>query len=279
MLAERANAALAQRFDAALTNMPLGLAMFDAAGRLAVVNGRIAALAGVAPEAIPLGLSAEDFARTVLAPGETTLAGGRILQRTDHPVADGGTIAIVEDVTERRQAEARVLYMATHDALTGLANRAELMTGLARRLTELREPAAILAVLYLDLDYFKSVNDTQGHAAGDALLKFMADRLRATAGPDDLVGRLGGDEFAVVQRVASAEAAVDLARRLVAALDRPGEQGGSGVSIGLALAPGHGLDADQLLACADAALYAAKAAGKGRFRLYEPAMEPEARIG
>ncbi|MDB5363572.1 MAG: diguanylate cyclase [Rhodospirillales bacterium] len=297
MLAERANAALAARFDAALTNMPLGLCMFDADGRLAVVNGRVAGLCNVAPEAVRLGLTAREFAREVLpdathealltcrdvGTGEMALADGRTLQMSHHPMDDGGSIAIIEDVSERRRAEARVLYMARHDPLTGLSNRSRLMSGLVASLAALpdRPAGAGVTVLYLDLDGFKTVNDSLGHAAGDALLKLMADRLTEAAGEGDIVARLGGDEFAVVQPGGTLEAAVDLAQRLVMSLGGPQDLGlerevRSGVSIGIARAPDHGMDADALLARADMALYAAKAAGKGRYRLFEPEMDIQA---
>ena len=297
MLAERANAALAARFDAALTNMPLGLCMFDADGRLAVVNGRVADLCAVAPDTVRPGLSARDFAQNVLpdaahealltcreaGTAEMALPDGRTLEMTHHPMDDGGSIAIIEDVSERRRAEARVLYMARHDPLTGLSNRSRLMTGLAASLAALpdRPAGAGVTVLYLDLDGFKGVNDSLGHAAGDALLKLMAHRLMEAAGAGDIVARLGGDEFAVVQPDGTLEGAADLAQRLVAALGGPQDLGLerdalSGVSIGIARAPEHGMDADALLARADMALYAAKAAGKGRYRLFEPEMDAQA---
>jgi len=297
MLAERANAALAARFDAALTNMPLGLCMFDAEGRLAVVNGRVADLCAVAPATVRPGLTAHEFAQTVLlddtqealltrreaGTAEMALADGRTLELTHHPMDDGGSIAIIEDVSVRRQAEARVLYMARHDPLTGLANRARLMAGLATSLAALpdRPAGAGVTVLYLDMDGFKGVNDSLGHAAGDALLKLMAHRLMEAAGAGDIVARLGGDEFAVVQPDGTLEGAADLAQRLVAALVGPQDLGLerpalSGVSIGIARAPEHGMEADALLARADMALYAAKAAGKGRYRLFEPEMDAQA---
>ena len=297
MLAERANAALAGRFDAALTNMPLGLCMFDADGRLAVVNGRVAALCDVAPETVTTGLSAREFAHQVLSDvslealltdgeagtGEIVLADGRTLQISHTPMADGGSITIIEDVSERRRAEARVLYMARHDPLTGLSNRSRLMSGLAGSLAALLDkPAgAGVTVLYLDLDGFKGVNDSLGHAAGDALLKLMANRLTEATGAGDIVARLGGDEFAVVQPGGTLEAAADLAHRLVTALSGPQDLGlerevRSGVSVGIARAPDHGMDADALLARADMALYTAKAAGKGRYRLFEPDMDAQA---
>jgi diguanylate cyclase (GGDEF)-like protein len=297
MLAERANAALAARFDAALSNMPLGLCMFDADGRLAVINDGVATLSGVAPDDLPLGLSTAEFARRILPAGADTalqvtddpraseipLPDGRTLQMVHHPMADGGSIAIIEDVSERRRAEARVLYMARHDPLTGLANRSRLMGGLSQSLAALagRPAGAGVTVLYLDLDGFKGVNDSLGHAAGDALLRLMAARLAETAGPTDIVARLGGDEFAVVQPDGTLDGAADLAQRLVLSLGEPQDLGlerkvRCGVSIGIARAPDHGMEADALLARADMALYAAKAAGKGRYRLFEPEMDARA---
>jgi diguanylate cyclase (GGDEF)-like protein len=289
MLAERQNAALAAQFDAALSNMPLGLGMFDADGRLTVVNGRVAELCELPAETLATGLTRSEFDARIAAPPdgagprEIALADGRTLLMTEHPTEGGGSIAIIEDVSERRRAEARVLYMAQHDPLTGLANRSQLMAGLAAALDVMpaRPAGAGVTVLYLDLDGFKGVNDSLGHAAGDALLRLMSDRLREAAGENDIVSRLGGDEFAVVQPDGTMERAVELADRLVLALcgsqDLGLERGvRCGVSIGIAWAPDHGLDADTLLARADMALYTAKAAGKGRFCLFETDMDERA---
>ena len=182
------------------------------------------------------------------------------------------TLTACVDVTEQRRAERRIAHMAHHDALTGLPNRVLFHERLAALVAE-RAPAGLLC---LDLDHFKLVNDTLGHPAGDALLRQVAERLRACLGGDGLVARLGGDEFAVLHR-AERPALVALADRIIAALCRPfaldGQDVAVGVSVGIALAPEHGDDPDGLLRKADTALYAAKADGRRTRRLFEPAMD------
>jgi diguanylate cyclase (GGDEF)-like protein/PAS domain S-box-containing protein len=189
--------------------------------------------------------------------------------------AEGGTEADVvltqiEDITILRTMQARLAYDATHDRLTGLANRALMLDQLAAMLTEpqRRDP---IAVFYCDLDHFKEINDTQGHAAGDQLLAEVARRLELAAREQDTVGRLGGDEFVVIAYpVPSAAEASGIAERLLRAVQQPleldGEQVCPWVSMGAALSA-PGADADQLLANADRAMYAAKAAGGSRWRL------------
>ncbi len=188
-------------------------------------------------------------------------------------------VAIV-DVTERKQAEARIAHMAHHDALTGLPNRVLFHERLDDALARLRRPggAPSLAVHCLDLDHFKSVNDTLGHPVGDLLLKAVAERLARCVGEEALVARLGGDEFAVIQPIASGpNAAGELANRLIALVAAPYDVQGNevviGASIGIALAPGDGDTADVLLRNADMALYRAKSEGRGTSHFFEPEMD------
>jgi diguanylate cyclase (GGDEF)-like protein/PAS domain S-box-containing protein len=189
---------------------------------------------------------------------------------------EGGTepcvlLTQIEDITILRTIQARFAYAATHDRLTGLANRALVLDRLAAALTEAKPGRDRVAVFYCDLDHFKAVNDTHGHAAGDQLLAEVARRLELTAREQDTVGRLGGDEFVVVAYpVPSAAEAADIAARLMRAVRQPLELAGAQVSpaasIGAALSA-PGTVADQLLADADRAMYAAKAAGGDRWRL------------
>ncbi len=187
-------------------------------------------------------------------------------------------IAVIEDVTERKKAEQRIAFLAHHDALTGLANRAALIQKIeeaAARQRRLQEP---FTVLLLDLDRFKQVNDTLGHPAGDALLIEVATRLKSLLRETDVLARLGGDEFAVIQAGESnqREAAKLLAERIIEMLRQPfvidGGNIGIGTSIGIALAFEHETDSDDLLKMADLALYRAKSAGRNGYCFFDPEM-------
>ena len=192
-------------------------------------------------------------------------------------VADGGEFVLqgyLLDITARREAEEQLRYQAFHDALTGLANRS-LFTNRVEHALVLRsqQTRAEVAVLFLDLDDFKGVNDTLGHAAGDALLRGVGVRLREALSPSYTVARMGGDEFAVlIEEVAGTPTAVDAAERIVASLQTPFELEGREVfvtaSVGIAL----GTVADDLMRAADVAMYRAKASGKAQYVLYAPRM-------
>jgi diguanylate cyclase (GGDEF)-like protein/PAS domain S-box-containing protein len=200
-------------------------------------------------------------------------------------IRDGGgepryLISVVEDVTEHKVAEERIKYLAHHDALTELPNRAVFRKELEHSL-EAVQFGQRLAVLYLDLDNFKAINDTLGHPVGDELLKIVAGRLRRCIGTADIVARLGGDEFAIIQtNITDPIDVIDLATRIHAALgeacDVDGHQLSTDTSIGISLAPDDATDPDLLLKNADLALYGAKADGRGKYRFFE--LEMDARI-
>jgi diguanylate cyclase (GGDEF)-like protein/PAS domain S-box-containing protein len=186
-------------------------------------------------------------------------------------------LVAIMDVTAKRQAEARIAHMAHHDALTGLPNRVLFHERLDETLLRVRRYAEILAVLYLDLDEFKNVNDGLGHPAGDKLLVAVAERLRTCLRDCDMVARLGGDEFAVLQiGLTGPHEAGILADRIVTLLSEPydieGQQVVIGASAGIALAPADGETAEQLLGNADMALYQAKEDGRRVFRFFQPGM-------
>ena len=274
------------RFDAALSNMGQGLCLFDPDGRLSVANRRFGELFGIPePGATAAQLFAGEGLAGLLGPrGAATeadftcdLPEGQVIAVTHRVVAGGGWVATYEDVTRQREAETRLAHMAHHDALTGLPNRVLLREHMRRALARARRGAPV-AVLCLDLDRFKAVNDVLGHAAGDALLRAVAVRLGDCTRETDLVARLGGDEFAIVQESVDQPAnATVLARRLVETLAAPfdinGHQVVIGTSIGVVLT-GEGLDeADTLLKSADLALYRAKADGRGTWRFFETEMD------
>jgi diguanylate cyclase (GGDEF)-like protein len=190
------------------------------------------------------------------------------------------TTDLRETTEELRRNGAALDHLARHDVLTGLANRMAFRDEVASGLRRARRGQG-MAVLYLDLDRFKSVNDTLGHPAGDRLLCEVADRLRGSVREADTITRLGGDEFAIAQTgVDQPEAAENLARRLIDVLSRPYQIDGQcvvvGVSIGITLAAHEDMDADQLLRRADLALYAAKREGRGTWRFFANSLEFDA---
>jgi diguanylate cyclase (GGDEF)-like protein len=191
----------------------------------------------------------------------------------------GGWVATFEDITEERKTQLQIAHMARHDALTELPNRMHFRFALDEALLCL-DPGEQLAVLCLDLDQFKPVNDSLGHAVGDDLLRAVARRLEECCHGIGLVARLGGDEFAVVQARASQASAAQLAQAIVGTLGAPFTVGGHqvviGVSVGVALAPDDAHDADRLVRHADLALYRAKDHGRGTFRFFEPGMDARA---
>ena len=202
---------------------------------------------------------------------------GSVIEVRSTRLADGGFVRTFSDVTQRRNAQAEANKHACEDALTGLANRRVLIETIDR-LTQ--DTSKSFGVLCLDLDRFKNVNDTQGHAVGDQLLKAVAERLKCSLRSTDLVARLGGDEFAVVLTpIKSARTCKIVVKRLVEAIGRPYEIDGRqiliGTSIGVAVAPGDGHSTNDLLIAADLALYAAKAAGRGRYQFFANEMNEE----
>ncbi len=208
---------------------------------------------------------------------ERTRPDGTVIEVRSTRTADGGFVRTFTDITRRRQAQTEANKRACEDALTGLANRRVLIEAVDR-LTE--DTSNNFGILCLDLDRFKNVNDTQGHAVGDQLLKAVAERLTRSLRSTDLVARLGGDEFAVVLTpIKSARTCQIVVQRLVEAIGRPYEIDGRqiliGTSIGVAVAPIDGRSTNDLLIAADLALYAAKAAGRGRYQFFAKEMNEE----
>ena len=187
-------------------------------------------------------------------------------------------IVVINDVTERKKSEQRIAFMAHHDALTGLANRAAVTQQIEEAAARQRRRGDTFTVLLLDLDRFKHVNDTLGHSAGDTLLRQAAARLKALLRETDVLARIGGDEFAIIQsgETSQREAAGALADRIIEIFAKPfdidGNEVNIGTSIGIALAPEHGTNPDSLLKMADMALYGAKSAGRNGYRFFDPDM-------
>jgi diguanylate cyclase (GGDEF)-like protein len=210
-----------------------------------------------------------------------TSATGRTIQIANNPVAGGGWVCTHEDITERKQSDQRIAHMAHHDALTNLPNRVLFREHLEQQLAGIQSGEQ-LAVLYLDIDEFKSINDSLGHMVGDELLKAIAAALSSCIKGHGFVARLGGDEFAIVQSAISGpEEVTELVTRIYEAIRRPyeclGHQLVADTSIGIALAPEHGADLDQILKNADLAMYSAKAAGRRTYRFFEADMDTRAK--
>jgi diguanylate cyclase (GGDEF)-like protein/PAS domain S-box-containing protein len=291
------------RLNGAIEHMSHGLLMFDAQERLVVLNNRFLEMHGLSADAVKPGCSLIELLHHRFSTGLLSeepesyraeileqLSAGRtvthVLKTTDgreisvvnRPMSDGGWLTTHEDVTERRQSEARIAHMAHHDALTGLANRAALMERVEDACDRCRRSEEQFSILMLDLDWFKQVNDTFGHPAGDELLRQVGARLKAALHKNDLLARLGGDEFAIVRinDTDQGDAAEMLAGRIVELLGEPFFVNGNvvniGASIGIALAPEHGFYADDLLKMADLALYHAKSLGRNRYAMFEPVL-------
>ncbi len=263
------------------------------------VNAAFTTMVGLPPAHI-IGRSVLDFAaaeevehvKARLTTGRTELeecvfraADGALLpvEVLARDIEYGGKSAKVvalRDISERKKAAERLHYLAHHDPLTGLANRSLLRERIAAAITRAAASGENLALLSLDLDRFKAVNDLHGHPTGDQVLIRVAARLRAAARGAEIIARLGGDEFVILLPVgADAERASQTAQRVIATLIEPFEIGVQfaqiSTSIGIALYPGHGATPDELLKNADTALYSAKRAGRGVARLFDPAMDAE----
>ena len=297
-----------QQFDAVLSNITQGVCFFDSQKRLLLWNRRYTEIYDLPPEAIRVGISLNEIVNYRYAAGSApdmpapdylawreqltvakrslstveTLRNGRVVAIYYQPVPSGGWVATQEDITQRQQAEASIAFMARHDALTKLPNRVlfrermEQAIAMAGRGTQ-------FAVICLDLDNFKQVNDTLGHPVGDGLLIAAADRLQTCVRETDTVARLGGDEFAIIQLgVLQPDDAESLADRIIEAFRQPfdvdGHQVMAGASIGVTVAPGDSVSYETLMRDADIALYLAKTEGRGTVRFFEPEMDARIHI-
>ena len=293
------------RFGAALSTMSEVLCMFDRQDRLVVGSDRLASMLGMPVASIAPGMTIPDIHHWLAKSSSTDasdfkqllnailrlksqgvrsahvqdLVDGRAVSANFAPMDDDGWLVTLEDITEQRLVEAKIAYMARHDALTGLANRVLFHERLGDAVAQSHRNQQS-AILYLDLDHFKAVNDTLGHPMGDALLREVTKRLKDQVRDTDTVARLGGDEFAIVQTAINQPYdSTALAKRLIEIISAPYDLDGNrvniGTSIGIALIPQDGDDPDQLMKAADLALYRSKGDGRGRYCYFEPAMDAQ----
>ena len=291
------------RFDAAINNMNHALLMFDRDAKLVIWNKRYLEMYGVPEDAVRVGSTLlellemrqrlgmldavpEEAAATILAEVRhgashhsiTELTDGRTISASIHPTPDGGWVATHEDISDRMHVERRIAHMARHDALTDLPNRILVRERLGETIERL-QPDERVAIHYLDIDHFKTINDTLGHSVGDELLKAVAGRLSACVDDSQTVARIGGDEFAVIQPgiAHGAHEAAVLAERIAGAVSQPYFIAGNEVSfevcIGIAIAPDDGTEPGDILKNADLALHRAKTEQRGSTRFFEPGMD------
>jgi diguanylate cyclase (GGDEF)-like protein/PAS domain S-box-containing protein len=294
--------------DTALQNMPHGLCMYEKDGRIILFNDRYARLMGIPPTDLK-GLSLLDIFKLRKASGHLNgdpeeefravvsdvqngrpstriveAEPGRWIRVSQQPLQGGGWVSIVEDVSEWRRAQAQILHMERHDALTDLPNRIVFREHLKQALSRISRTDGEVAVHWLDLDHFKVVNDSLGHPIGDDLLKSVALRLNAGVRDTDCVARLGGDEFGITQvgqQLPVSEIAF-FAHRIIELIGAPYAIRGHpiviGASMGISVAPVDGIDPDALLRNAEIALYRAKEEGRGTYRFFETGMDTRAQV-
>jgi len=281
-------------FEAALNNMALGLCMFDAGHRLRIANRRFSEIFRIPPDKLVPGTPMSDVMELAQAsdsnpayaaaaqqrlladsttPVLTTLADGRMISISHRPMPNGGIVATFEDVTEQRRVEARARFLATHDNLTRLPNRVVFGQEVNGAVEFGRRHGRQCAVLFVDLDRFKIINDTLGHISGDALLIEIAGRIKQCVSKSDVVARIGGDEFVILLRdVVAADQISNVARKLLAAVVKPatinGQECRVTASIGASLFPADAKNEGTLTKNAEAAMYAAKEAGRNTFLLH-----------
>jgi diguanylate cyclase (GGDEF)-like protein/PAS domain S-box-containing protein len=296
-----------KRFDAAIESLPHGLCVFDRENRLVICNKRYVEMYGLTTEQTKPGTLLFDILDVGCAAGNVSrdaneciknrftqaaqspsscfayeLRDGRTFAVSCEPFPEGGWLAIHQDVTAQKQAESQIAYLARHDALTGIANRAVLQEKTEEASARLRRQGEAFSIFLLDLDGFKYINDTLGHAGGDELLKQLACRLKASLRETEIVARFGGDEFVIIQsdEVHQREGAIALAARLLDVVAKPFCLDGHNVtistSIGIALAPEDGTDLGDLLKKADLALYRVKSEGKNNFNFFDEEMSKDA---
>jgi diguanylate cyclase (GGDEF)-like protein/PAS domain S-box-containing protein len=302
---------VSRNLDAALSHMSHGLCLFDANERLVLSNTRFNAIYGLDSDFVKPGTSLRELLfkiitlregqapddakldafhakhRAVIAqPGGgiivSELLAGRTMSIAHRPMPSGGWVTTFDDITERRASEQRIAHMSRHDGLTGLPNRVHFTEHLDTELNWAARHGEQVAVVTIDLDRFKDINDQRGHETGDKTLKILAERLATlTSGDGRFVARIGGDEFAAVKRFDQETDIVDCVAKLYDCICEPILVDGVDVllqtSLGVAVYPQDGSMRETLVNNADLALYRAKAPGGDKICFYEPGMDEAAR--
>lgn len=301
--------AVTQKLELAMTHMAQGLGLYGADGTLQLYNQRFPALLDIDPQ-LPLeGISFRETCRLSLIgrgvpPGDleqridtaevahrllietggeivVTFAEDRVLQVSHNPVGDGSWVTTIDDITERHRSQRAIAHLARHDGLTGLPNRARFKESFEQAQEKARESNGKIAIIALDLDHFKEINDSHGHAVGDFVLKTLAGRFNALAREGEVIARLGGDEFAAIKVFATMDGLREFLVRMEEALTRRIESDdltiSPGGSIGVAVWPDDGRDLSKLMSNADLAMYRAKAEFDRRICYYERDMDEQAR--
>jgi diguanylate cyclase (GGDEF)-like protein len=281
-----------RELEVTLDHMGQGIVMTDADNHMPVINRKAIELLGLpdsfrssrdckllGSEVCELMMMGAPLPETPVY--QRTTANGALLEFHQTPLPDGGAVRTITDITDRKRAEQEIVRLAHHDALTGLANRNLLHGRIEQAINRANRYGEGFALFCVDLDRFKTVNDTLGHSVGDELLRQLAQRLSGCARELDTVARVGGDEFVVLQmRVDGPDEASALAKRIQQCVSEPYKVAGNhmtiGISVGVALAPQDGMGVDQLLGNADLALYRAKAGGRNTFCFFNADIEKAA---
>lgn len=291
-----------ERLSAAIESIPQGLCLTDADSRLLMSNSRFKSIYDLSADDLRVGTPLSDVMTACRKNGALQMAGDSPSSQSGDPrmsvlqrplfllnfrnertilvrtarTPEGGWVSVHEDITERRQQEKQIEHLAYHDTLTGLANR-RLFRDLFGELLASDDRPCGLVLLYMDLDMFKTVNDTLGHPVGDQLLVAVAERLQACLRDTDHVARIGGDEFAVLLTDnPTNDEAIRVSGRIIEKIAMPFDINGHeiviGISVGIAISPRDGADPDRLMKCADMAMYRAKGEGRNRYCFFEPEM-------
>ncbi|MBN9334927.1 EAL domain-containing protein [Devosia sp.] len=302
-------AMVSQKLELALTHMGQGLALFSEEGRVLLHNERLLELLGLRPEVRLEGLTLADICVAAmnssriepakrhvmakeLAEQHQLLAaqGGQVVHTFDderflrvqhNPIGDGRWVTLMEDISDSKRSEAAIAHLAKHDTLTGLPNRARFDEVFSGALADAEGNGTQVGVVAIDLDNFKDINDTYGHATGDQVLRVLSERLSGALRPGEVVARLGGDEFVAIKQFSVIESMRDFLERIEGAIfgsvHYQDVMVATSGSIGVAIYPQDGTENSKLLSNADLALYRAKAEFETRVCYYESEMDEHAR--